>query len=324
MTSPQTPAVELTALTKSFANGGSAVHAVRGIDLTIHQGEVVAVLGPNGAGKTTTLDIVLGLTEPTGGRALVLGVRPRDAVRGGRVSAVLQTGGLLRDLTVRETVRMIASTYAVHAGVDAVIARADLTAVAHRKVSKCSGGEQQRLRFALALLPDPEVLVLDEPTAGMDVAARRAFWDVMQAEAAAGRTILFATHYLEEADAFADRIVLMARGRVVADAPTAEIRARATGRTVTARLDRSSAADTLEALRGLDVVQEVTTDGDRVTVTSTDSDHVARTLLSRPGSRDLEITTGSLETAFVALTSHPTDPTDAPFTTVTTEQEDAA
>ncbi len=317
MTSPQTPAVELTALTKSFASRGGAVHAVRGLDLTIGRGEVVAVLGPNGAGKTTTLDVVLGLTEPTSGRALVLGARPQDAVRGGRVSAVLQTGGLLRDLTVRETVRIIASTYAVHTGVDDVIARTDLGAVAHRKVSKCSGGEQQRLRFALALLPDPEVLVLDEPTAGMDVSARRTFWDVMHAEAEAGRTILFATHYLEEADAFADRIVLMARGRIVADGPTSEIRARATGRTVTARLDAGSAADTVEALRGLDVVREVTTEGDRVTVSSTDSDVVARTLLTRPGARDLEITTGSLESAFVALTTG-TDTTD------TTDQEDAA
>jgi ABC-2 type transport system ATP-binding protein len=314
MTSPETPAVELTALTKSFASRGGAVEAVRGIDLIIGRGEVVAVLGPNGAGKTTTLDIVLGLTEPTSGRALVLGVHPQDAVRAGRVSAVLQTGGLLRDLTVRETVRMIASTYAVHTSVDDVMARADLTAVAHRKVSKCSGGEQQRLRFALALLPDPELLILDEPTAGMDVSARRTFWAVMHAEAAAGRTILFATHYLEEADAFADRIVLVARGRVVADGPTSEIRARATGRTVTARLDAGSVADTVEALRRLDVVREVTTEGDRITVSSTDSDLVARTLLTRSQAHDLEITTGSLESAFVALTTG-TDRTD---------QEDAA
>ncbi|WP_353953475.1 ABC transporter ATP-binding protein [Knoellia sp. S7-12] len=299
------PAIELTALTKSFPSRSGAVRAVRGIDLTITQGEVVAILGPNGAGKTTTLDVVLGLTEPTSGDARVFGSHPRDAVRDGRVSAVLQTGGLLRDLTVRETVRMIASTYAVHAPVDDVIARADLAAVEDRKVSKCSGGEQQRLRFALALLPDPELLILDEPTAGMDVSARRTFWAVMHAEAAAGRTILFATHYLEEADAFADRIVLVARGCVVADGPTSDIRARATGRAVTARVDTDAVAQTVDALRELDVVRDVRVEGDRLTITSTDSDVVARALLTRLGARELEITTGSLESAFIALTEDP-------------------
>ena len=165
------------------------------------------------------------------------------------VSAVLQTGGLLRDLTVRETVRMIASTYAAHAPVDEVIDRAGLTALADRRVSKCSGGEQQRLRFALALLPDPRLLVLDEPTAGMDVTARRDFWDTMHADASAGRTVVFATHYLEEADAFADRIVLVAGGRIVADGTTAEIRSRASGRTVSATLPDHALADAVARLR---------------------------------------------------------------------------
>jgi len=317
MNTTEIPAIELTALTKSFPSRSGVVRAVRGIDLTITQGEVVAILGPNGAGKTTTLDIVLGLTEPTSGEARVFGAHPRDAVRDGRVSAVLQTGGLLRDLTVRETVRMIASTYAVHAPVDDVLARADLTAIEDRKVSKCSGGEQQRLRFALALLPDPELLILDEPTAGMDVSARRTFWAVMHAEAAAGRTILFATHYLEEADAFADRIVLVARGRVVADGATSEIRAQATGRTVTARVNHDVVAQTVDALRHLAVVRDVSVEGDRITITSTDSDVVARALLTQLDARDLEITTGSLESAFIALT-------EDPEATHTNDQESAA
>lgn len=316
MNNTDVPAIELTALTKSFPNRSCAVRAVRGIDLTITRGEVVAILGPNGAGKTTTLDIVLGLTEPTSGEARVFGAHPRDAVRDGRVSAVLQTGGLLRDLTVRETVQMIASTYAAHAPVEDVLTRADLTAIEGRKVSKCSGGEQQRLRFALALLPDPELLILDEPTAGMDVAARRTFWAVMHAEAAAGRTILFATHYLEEADAFADRIVLVAQGRVVADGPTNEIRGQATGRTVTARVDLDAVTQTVDALHHLDVVRGVTVEGDRLTVTSTDSDAVAIALLTQLGARDLEVATGSLESAFIALTED--------TTTELTDQENAA
>ena len=169
----------------------------------------------------------------------------------GRISAVLQSGGLLRDLSVRETVQMVASVFEDPRPIDEVLARAGLTQLAARKVAKCSGGEQQRLRFALALLPDPDLLVLDEPTAGMDVGARRDFWDTMHADADAGRTVVFATHYLEEAETFAERIVLMARGRVVADGSTAEIRARASGRTVTADIPDRGADDLVARLRSM-------------------------------------------------------------------------
>src|SRR6478735_4127346 len=300
------PAIELRSLVKSFpsrrGSQDAEVRAVDGIDLRIEPGEVVAFLGPNGAGKTTTLDMVLGLTEPTSGTAEVFGRRPREAVVGGHVSAVLQTGGLLRDLTVRETVRMIASTYAVHSPVDEVIDRAGLRSLADRRVSKCSGGEQQRLRFALALLPDPRLLVLDEPTAGMDVTARHEFWQTMHAEASAGRTVVFATHYLEEADAFADRIVLVAGGRVVADGPTAEIRSRASGRTVTAVLADEAVPSARAALLRLDGVRDVKRRGERLVVTASDSDAVARLLLGGLGGRDLEITTAGLEEAFMTLT----------------------
>jgi ABC-2 type transport system ATP-binding protein len=197
---------------------------------------------------------------------------------------------------------MIASTYAVHAPVDDVLARANLTGLGSRRVATCSGGEQQRLRFALALLPDPDLLVLDEPTAGMDVSARRSFWDAMHREAEQGRTIVFATHYLEEADDFADRIVLVSQGRVVADGPTDVIRARATGRTVSARVDPTRTAEVSEWLRRLPGVREVQVDRDRLRVVSSDSDGVARALLTSGEGRDVEIVTGSLESAFVALT----------------------
>lgn len=299
-------AIELRGLVKTFGTkGGALVRAVDRIDLTINSGEVVAVLGPNGAGKTTALDMVLGLTSPTAGTVAVFGAQPRRAVMAGRVSAVLQTGGLLRDITVRETVQMIASTFPEHAGVDEVISRAGLTALAGRKVSKCSGGEQQRLRFALALLPDPDLLVLDEPTAGMDVSARREFWDTMHADADAGRTVVFATHYLEEADAFAGRIVMIAGGRVVADGATEEIRAQATGRTVSADLPQTGAEEVLARLRSMTQVIAATTQGHRVTVTSGDSDAVARALLGELGASNLEIASGSLESAFIAITAAP-------------------
>lgn len=296
------PAIELRDLRRSFRTKAGTVEAVRGIDLTVHPGEVVAMLGPNGAGKTTTLDMVLGLTEPSSGTARTCGLPPRQAVTGGRVSAVLQTGGLLHDLTVRETVVLLASMYDHPSPVDDVLARAGLDGLERRMVSKCSGGEQQRLRFALALLPDPDLLILDEPTAGMDVTARREFWTAMHAEAEQGRTVVFATHYLEEADAFADRIVLIAGGRVVADGTTAEIRARAAGRTVSATLPLDRVADAVDLLRRDPAAADVTVQGDRLRIVARDSDAVARTLLTRLDARDLEVVSGSLDEAFVAIT----------------------
>lgn len=293
------PALRLTDVRKTFAVGGDRVEAVRGIDLDIAPGEVVAMLGPNGAGKTTTLDMVLGLTEPTSGTVEVFGLHPRRAVDAGRISAVLQTGGLLRDLTVEETVRVVASTFDSPQPVAEVMERAGITQLARRRVSKCSGGEQQRLRFALALLPDPDLLVLDEPTAGMDVAARRDFWAAMHAEAAQGRTVVFATHYLEEASSFAERIVLVSEGVVVADDSTEAIRAQATGRVVAADLS----AEHDEALRALPGVRSLERQGDRVQLRAVDSDALARHLLTQTTATDLEITAGSLDDAFIALTT---------------------
>lgn len=291
--------IELTALNRTFPSRAGAVHAVRDVTLRIEPGEVVALLGPNGAGKTTTLDIVLGLGAPTSGTATVLGTSPREAVAAGHVAALLQTGGLLRDITVRETVTLVASTYAKPRPIDEVLQRAGIASLAHRRVAKCSGGEQQRLKFALALLADPELLVLDEPTAGMDVSARREFWKAMHAEASGGRTVVFATHYLEEAEMFARRVVMMAHGRIVADGPVAEIRGRAQVRHVTAVVPDLPA--TLAALQAQPGVTQLEADGDRLTLVATDSDAAARLLLHL-GARDLTIAPGSLEDAFIAIT----------------------
>ena len=234
MNTHSTPAVRLRGVTKTFGD----VHAVRGIDLEIQPGEMVAFLGPNGAGKTTTIDMVLGLSQPTAGEVEVFGMAPRQAIARGLVAAVMQTGGLLKDLSVRETVQYTASLFADTKPVDAVLESAGIAEIANRKVAKCSGGEQQRLRFAMALLSDPALLLLDEPTTGMDVEGRRSFWTAIRDDARQGRSVLFATHYLEEADLYADRIVLISNGSIVADGTGSEIKALASGRTVRATVTR--------------------------------------------------------------------------------------
>ncbi|MEV5692632.1 ABC transporter ATP-binding protein [Micromonospora globbae] len=291
-------AVELSGLTKTFG----AVTAVDGLSLRVEPGEVVAFLGPNGAGKTTTIDMLLGLARPDAGSARILGGSPADAIARGRVAAVLQTGGLLKDLTVGETVRLTASFYRHSRSAEEVLERAGITDIADRVVGRCSGGQQQRLRFALALLPDPDLMVLDEPTTGMDVEGRREFWQALRHDARSGRTVIFATHYLDEADAYADRIVLVRQGRIVADGTTAEIKNLAAGRLVRATLPGADQA-ALAALPGVDAVE---VRGDSVLVHTSDSDRIARHLLTRTEARDVEITSRNLEDAFLALTTDQT------------------
>ena len=303
--SAATLAVELTHIHKNFGH----VQAVKDVSLGIEPGEIVAILGPNGAGKTSTIDIILGLSEPATGEVSVYGMQPRKAISYGLVSAVMQTGGLLRDLTVRETVEYTASLFASSQAVEEVLAGAGITDIGDRRVGKCSGGEQQRLRFALALLSNPELLVLDEPTTGMDVEGRRSFWAAIRKDAEQGRTVLFATHYLEEADAYADRIVLLRRGEIVADGTAAQIKSMASGRTVRATLDGADEA-ALTAIPGADSVE---IRGETVLVHSSDSDSVARYLLTQTAAKDLEITTRGIEEAFLALTGD--DTADGPFTT---------
>jgi len=258
----------------------------------------MAFLGPNGAGKTSTIDMILGLSRPDAGEVEVYGMAPRQAVRKGLVSAVMQAGGLLKDLTVAETAAYTARLFAVSRSVGEVLERAGITAIAGRRVGKCSGGEQQRLRFAMALIPDPQLLILDEPTQGMDVEGRRGFWKAIRDDAALGRTIVFATHYLEEADAYADRVVLISKGRIVADGTAAEVKGLACGRTIRATLPGADET----ALRAMPGVEGVEVRGDTVLIHSADTDAVARRLLTQTPARDLEITSRGLEEAFIALT----------------------
>jgi ABC-2 type transport system ATP-binding protein len=289
-------AVSVSGLRKTFG----AVTAVDGIDLTVAPGEVVALLGPNGAGKTTTIEMLLGLSRPDAGTVSVYGLDPVAAVRSGRVGAMLQSGGLLHDLTVRETVALVAAMHARPLAVDAALELGGIAGLAGRKVESLSGGQRQRVLFALAVVPDPSLVVLDEPTVAMDVESRRAFWASMRALTDGGRSVLFATHYLEEADQNADRIVLMAAGRVVADGPATEIKATVDVRRIRATLPGAD-PDALLRLPGVSSVQQR---GGTVTLTCADADAALRALVAaEPAARDFEVTGAGLEDAFLALTA---------------------
>ena len=298
MTNSNGIAVELSGLVKSFRTPKGVVQAVRGPNLSISAGEIVALLGPNGAGKTTTIDMLLGLTPPDEGTIRVLGLPPAEATASGAVGVMLQTGSLIRDLSVRELVTMMASLYPTPLDVNEALQLVGIESVADRRTQKLSGGETQRARFALALVSNPDLLVLDEPTVAMDVEARHAFWTTMRSFARRGKTVLFATHNLEEADTYADRAVLMAEGRVVADAPTNEIKAMVGRRTI-----RATLADVPLSALMLPGVERVDRRGEMVILDCIDADLALRALLDEfPQVRGIELTSAGLERAFLELT----------------------
>ncbi|MGC7094202.1 ABC transporter ATP-binding protein [Amycolatopsis lurida] len=289
-------AVRLSGLRKHYG----ALRAVDGVDLAIAPGEVVALLGPNGAGKSTTVDMLLGLTRPDAGTATIFGLSPAEAVADGVIGAMLQGGALLEDATVGEMVEMVASLHRAPLPVDEALRRAGVIDLAGRRGTKLSGGQKQRARFAIALVSDPGLLVLDEPTAAMDVGTRREFWRGMHEFTDTGRTVLFATHYLEEAEDFADRVVLMRDGRVVADGSVAQVRALAGGRTIRAVVPGLSAA----AAGGLPGVSDVEQRGEQLALSSEDSDATLRALLREyPAAHEIEVSAVGLEGAFLSLTT---------------------
>jgi ABC-2 type transport system ATP-binding protein len=294
------PAFALHGLTKRFGQ----VTAVADVSLEVARGEVVALLGPNGAGKSTTVDMLLGLTKPDAGTVTVGGGSPRQAVDRGLVGAMMQNGALLPDVTVGEIVALVVSTHAKPLPAGEVIARAGLENLVKRRCGKLSGGERQRVRFALALAGDPQLLVLDEPTAAMDVDGRRSFWASIREFADTGRTVVFATHYLAEAEDYADRVVLMRHGLVVADGPVAEVRAAVSGRVLKAVVPGATEAD-LAALPGVTSVQ---IRAGRAELACADSDAAVRALLAaHPLAADIEIAALGLEEAFLALTADETE-----------------
>ncbi|MEU9314592.1 ABC transporter ATP-binding protein [Streptomyces sp. NPDC048295] len=295
-TGAKTAAVRFEQVSKAYG----AVRAVDGLTLDLHPGETVALLGPNGAGKSSTLDLLLGLRTADSGTVQVFGTTPQDAIAAGRVGAMLQTGGLMEDVTVKELVGLACDLHPRPYPVTEVLSRAGVAQIADRMVNKLSGGQEQRVRFALATAGANDLIVLDEPTTGMDVTARQAFWATMREQAERGRTVLFATHYLEEADAIADRVLVLHKGRLLADGTAAEIKAKAGARRISFRLE--GPVDEA-ALRGLPFLATLDIAGNRVRIQSHDADatvHAVYGLGLFP--RELEVAGLGLEQAFVAIT----------------------
>ena len=275
-----------------------SVTALAGVSLTLRPGEIVALLGPNGAGKTTAVGLLLGLVRPDGGRVHLFGGSPRDAAVRARVGAMLQLSGVPETLTVAEHLRVFAAYYPRPSAFVSVIERTGLTGLERRPYGKLSGGQKQRLHLALALVGDPDLLVLDEPTVGLDVSSRRALWDVVRDAAAEGKTVLLTTHLLEEADALADRVVILQNGRVRAEGTPAAVKAQVAGRRVrcVTRLDA-------ESICSLPGVTSVTKDGAVTAILTNRAEPVVAELLRRdPALSALEVSGAGLEEAFLALT----------------------
>ena len=293
-------ALSLRGVTRSYGE----VHALDGLDLEIRPGEIVALLGPNGAGKSTAMEMMVGLATPEQGSVRVLGTDPTTATRTGLIGTMLQAGALLPDQKVRTMLRMLHSLQAHPMPMAEVVDGADIAELMPRRISALSGGQSQRVRFAIALLGDPQVLLLDEPTVGMDIGARRAFWQQMRRVAASGRTVVFATHHLEEAEREAGRVVVMDRGRVVADGTGAEIAAVVAGRVITLR---GVAAERVAALPGVDSAEADETDDRRVRAVCTDSDAALAALFTGPLAGDVHdvlVSAPGLEEAFLRITEH--------------------
>ncbi|WP_138733109.1 ATP-binding cassette domain-containing protein [Modestobacter excelsi] len=296
---PDTPALDVEGLTVRY---GDTV-AVDALDLRIPRGETVALLGANGAGKSSTLNAALGLFRPAAGRVRLLGREPGEAIRAGGVGAMLQHGGLPGETRVGEVLTLVRRRYADPWPVEDLLTTAGIEGLLGRQVDALSGGQRQRVLLALALAGAPPLLVLDEPTSAMDVEGRQVFWTTMRGLAARGHTVVFATHHLDEADAVADRVVVVDAGRVVADGSAAGIKSRVAGRTVRFRCPGPRAG--LTALPGVTAVGGV---GELVELATSDAEGTLRALLAEraelPG---LEVRGATLEQAFLHLTTRPTD-----------------
>lgn len=278
------------------------VTALDGVDFVVRSGEVVALLGPNGAGKTTAVQLLLGLLRPSGGEVRLFGRDPRDAEARVRVGAMLQVSKVPETLKVREHIHLISSYYPNPMPLAEVVAMAGLAGLEERFFGRLSGGQKQRVLFALALCGRPDLLFLDEPTVGLDVEARRGLWQEIERLADAGCSVLLTTHHLEEADALSDRIVMINRGRIVAEGTPSEIKSRVLGRTLRCRTSLA-----LDELLHLPEVKSARLSSEGAELMVSDAEAVLRALLARdPGVSGIEVRGADLEEAFLALTADAT------------------
>lgn len=294
---------DLVVSAKNLSKSFGEVRAVRGVDLEVRSGEVVAVLGPNGAGKSTIIEMLMGLITPDSGSLEVLGKRPGQAASQGAVAAMLQTGALLEDQRVETMLKLIAGLHGAGRRLDFLIDQLGARDLLKRKVRKCSGGQRQKIRLIMALLPNPKLLILDEPTAGLDPTARRHFWESMRIQAQAGRTILFATHYLEEAEHFAARTIIVNAGQIVADGPTALVREKAASQHLKAMIPTQmwgSIQSLLEMLQ-LSSAEYTYRDG-LFEISAPNVRQLAIALLKNEAITGVELTNASLEDTFASLT----------------------
>jgi len=292
--SSNTVVASLEGVSKNYGE----VRALRNVNFTVGAGQVVALLGPNGAGKTTAVKLLLGLIQPNSGKARVFGGDPTNPQNRMRAGAMLQVGRVPETLRVREHIDLFSSYYPKPLPLEEVLAAAGLEKLRDRKFGDLSGGQRQRTLFALAICGDPDLLFLDEPTVGLDVEARRALWEEIRRLVARGKTVLLTTHYLEEADALADRIAVINQGVIIAEGTPAEIKAQTSGKRI-----RCVTALSIASLLQIPGVTDAKQDRDAVEIHAREAEPVVRTLLARdPSLVGLEITSAGLEEAFLALT----------------------
>ena len=295
VTNPSDIPVVLDGATKRFG----ATLALDNVSFAVKRGETLALLGPNGAGKTTAISLLLGMRPPTSGQVRIFGQDPRNAPARSRLGAMLQESGVPATLRAREVVEFVGAMYETPISTSEVLATAELTHRANARVTTLSGGERQRLYFALAIVGRPELLFLDEPTVALDVETRRRFWDEIRGQVARGTTIVLTTHYIEEADALADRVIVIDHGRIIAQGTPREIKSRVSGRYM-----RFRAPDVTEGeLRTLDGVQNVSGNGEGWTVFTTAPEANLAVLFQRGAAIEhLDVRDAGLEEAFLSLT----------------------
>ena len=284
----------LEGVNKNYGN----IKALRAVDFRVRAGEVVALLGPNGAGKTTAVKLLLGLMLPNSGRARVFGGDPTNPENRMRTGAMLQVGRVPETLRVREHIDLFSTYYSKPMAAADVLAAAGLENLRDRKFGDLSGGQKQRVLFALAICGDPDLLFLDEPTVGLDVEARRMLWDEIRRMVSRGKTVLLTTHYLQEADALADRVAVINQGEIIAQGTPSEIKAKTAGKRI-----RCITGLSINTLRQIPGVTEVKEDREAVELHAIEAESIVRELLSRDSQLSgLEVTSAGLEEAFLALT----------------------